>query len=173
MQSLDNKFEAGMRFRFQGLPSDQFSPLFALDDDALAVKGFTRITADEKPGFPCRVSLADAELGEELLLVNFEHQSAHSPYRACGPVFVRRDVSRFDSTEVPPALRPRLLSLRGYDGSGMMVDADVVEGAQIERFSRACSHATMFLTSMSITRGADVSRRMSSGQDLEDEGTVQ
>ncbi len=67
-----------------------------------------------------------------MLLVNFEHQPAHSPYRAAGPIFVRRDTEVFDSTDVPPALRPRLLSLRAYDDAGMMVEADFVEGTEVE-----------------------------------------
>ena len=121
-----------MSFRFKGLHADPFSDLFALSDAALAAKGFVRMIADEKPGFPCRVSLADAEPGEEVLLVNFEHQPVHSPYRATGPIFVRRNAKVFDSTDVPQALRPRLLSLRAYDDSGMMVEADVVEGTEVE-----------------------------------------
>ena len=121
-----------MSFRFKGLHADPFSDLFALSDAALAAKGFVRMIADEKPGFPCRVSLADAELGEEVLLANFEHQQVHSPYRATGPIFVRRNAKVFDSTDVPQALRPRLLSLRAYDDSGMMVEADVVEGIEVE-----------------------------------------
>jgi len=121
-----------MSFRFKGLHADPFSDLFALSDAALAAKGFVRMIADEKPGFPCRVSLADAEPGEEVLLVNFEHQPVHSPYRATGPIFVRRNAKVFDSTDVPQALRPRLLSLRAYDDSGMMVEADVVEGIEVE-----------------------------------------
>ena len=33
---------------------------------------------------------------------------------------------------MPPAFRPRLLSLRAFDADGMMIDADVVEGAVVE-----------------------------------------
>jgi hypothetical protein len=35
--------------------------------------------------------------------------------------------------QVPQAMRGRLLSLRGYDAGGMMVDADIVEGDEVER----------------------------------------
>ena len=34
--------------------------------------------------------------------------------------------------EVPQVMRTRLLSLRAYDSSGMMLDADVVDGGKIE-----------------------------------------
>ncbi len=74
-----------MKFRFQGLSVAPFQPLFVLGDGELAVRGMRRMIADAKPGFPCRVSLEDAEPGERILLVNFEHQPAHSPYRANRP----------------------------------------------------------------------------------------
>jgi Protein of unknown function (DUF1203) len=121
-----------MSFRFKGLPSDQFAPLFALSDDELDARGFRRMRVDEKPGFPCRVSLDDAEPGEEVLLVNFEHQPAQSPYRATGPIFVSRASAAYDGADVPPALRARQLSLRAYDKGGNIVDAEVVDGNAIE-----------------------------------------
>lgn len=122
-----------MDFRIEGLEPDAFQPLFALDDEALAARGVRRQTADHTPGFPCRVSLEDAEPGEEVLLLNFEHHAVDSPYRAAGPIFVRRGAVRFSAVNVvPPVLRPRLLSLRAYDARGTMVGADVREGADFE-----------------------------------------
>ena len=116
-----------MKFRFQGLSVAPFAPLFALSDAELEARGMRRMIADEKPGFPCRVSLVDAEPGERVLLTNFEHQPAHSPYRATGPIFVRENAgAAYDGTDVPPVLRPRLLSLRAYDRDGMIVEADAV-----------------------------------------------
>ncbi|HEY2070882.1 MAG TPA: DUF1203 domain-containing protein [Rhizomicrobium sp.] len=120
-------------FHFRGLQANSFAAYFAMSGAELAAQGTHIMIADEKPGFPCRVSLADAELGERVLLLNFEHQPARSPYRATGPIFVREAaLEPYDGAEVPPALRPRLLSLRAYDEAGMMVDADVAEGSQIE-----------------------------------------
>ena len=78
-----------MPYRFQGLSAEPFAPLPALSDGELKARGMRRMIADEKPGFPCRVSLQDAEPGERLILLSFEHQPAHSPYRAAGPIFVR------------------------------------------------------------------------------------
>ena len=92
-----------------------------------------RMIADAKPGFPCRVSLEDAEPGERVLLVNYEHQPAHSPYRATGPIFVRESAGEaYDGSQAPPVLRGWLLSLRAYDVDAMMVDADVVPGDDVE-----------------------------------------
>lgn len=129
-----------MSVRFIGLAPDFFAPLFELTDAELAARGMSRAVADAKPGFPCRVSLEDAEPGERLILLPFDHQPAHSPYKASGPIFVRESAS--EAAEIvdalPPALRGRLLSLRAYDGRDLMVDAEVVLGddalAVIERF---------------------------------------
>jgi uncharacterized protein DUF1203 len=123
-----------MSFRATGLAPSQFEPLFALCDAALAARGMRRMAVDEKPGFPCRVSLEDAEPGERVILLAHEHQPAGSPYRASGPIFVRQGATRaFDAAGVvPPVLRGRLLSLRAYDGSDMMVEAEIVDGDTVE-----------------------------------------
>src|SRR3546814_17127473 len=70
-----------MGYRVSGLPLADFEPLFGLDDEALKARNVLRVPADSKPGFPCRVTLADAEPGETLLLLNYEHQAAAPPYR--------------------------------------------------------------------------------------------
>jgi hypothetical protein len=122
-----------MSYRFKGLPLAPFAPYFGMSEEELARHDIRRMTADEKPGFPCRVSLEDAEPGEPVLLLSFPHQPAHSPYKASGPIFVReRAGESFDATCVPPVLRNRFLSLRAYDASGMMIDADVTEGNEVE-----------------------------------------
>jgi hypothetical protein len=124
-----------MDFRISGLPVEPFQPLFGLSDAELLKQGARRYVADEKPGFPCRVSLADAEPGEKLLLVNYEHQpEPASPYRAKGPIFVREGLrDRFEGINVvPEQLRLRMLSIRAYDLDGLMVDADVIDGKELE-----------------------------------------
>ncbi len=122
-----------MDFRITGLARASFEPLFALGDEALLARGARRHVA-EGPGFPCRISLADAPAGERVVLVTHQHQAADSPYRASGPVFVRETVqTTFDRVgEIPSALRPRLLSLRAYDKADCIRDADVVEGKDVE-----------------------------------------
>lgn len=123
-----------MTFRATGLALSPFEALFALDDAELARRFMRRVVADTKPGYPCRVSLEDAEPGERLILLPFEHQDADSPYRSSGPIFVReRAGEAFDRVDVvPPVLHGRLLSLRAYDEAGLMVDADIVEGSDVE-----------------------------------------
>ena len=123
-----------MTFQFKGLPFAPFEPFLRMSDAELEAIGARRMIADEKPGFPCRVTLEDAEIGERVLLVSFPHQDAQSPFRASGPVFVRETAREtYRSDAVPPVFRAgRLLSARAYDAAGMMVDADVIDGNNLE-----------------------------------------
>jgi len=126
-----------------GLEFEQFLPLFELSDAALAKIHMRRMIASKKPGYPCRVSLTDAEIGEELLLLPFEHQPAASPYRASGPIFVRKAAvpARIEPAVIPEYVSSRLMSVRAYDASHLMTDAVVCAGtetaAAIERMFRA------------------------------------
>ena len=120
-------------FRLVGLAADNFEPFFAMSADELAALGARRVVADESPGFPCRVSLADAAVGDELLLLPFEHLSARSPYRASGPVYVRARARRavLEPGVIPPYVTRRLMSVRAYDADDMMVAGEVCEGAEV------------------------------------------
>ena len=120
-----------MNFVLQGLDPARFAPLFELDDAALAIRDMRRMTVDAPVGFPCRVTLEDAPVGERVLLLPYVHQDGRSPYRASGPIFVRRGVSeqRRVANVLPPYLTRRLLSNRAYDAADSMVDAEVVEGS--------------------------------------------
>ena len=68
-----------MDFRISGLSVAPFAPLFGLSDAELAARNAVRRVCDAKPGFPCRVSLMDAEPGERVLLLHHEHQPAAPP----------------------------------------------------------------------------------------------
>lgn len=122
-----------MDFQISGLPLAEFRPLFALTDSELAERGFARRVADANPGFPCRVSLEDAQVGERLLLLNYEHLPVASPYRSRHAIFVREKATeaRPCRNEVPTVLTRRLLSVRAYDEAGMMLAADVVPGTDL------------------------------------------
>ena len=120
-------------FRLSGLDPAPFHALFGLSADALRRHGAVRRVADARPGFPCRIGLEDAAIGDTLLLLPFEHQPADTPYRASGPVFVREGASarKLAVGEVPPYVTSRLISLRAYDGSHDLVDASVREGSDV------------------------------------------
>lgn len=121
-----------MSYRITGLDPTPFRDLHFLSDDALAEKGVRRVRIESKHAAPCRLSLDDAEIGEAVLLLNYEHQPANTPYRQQGPIFVRESEERFEGIGViPPALARRPLSLRGFDGEDMMIEADLAEGADV------------------------------------------
>lgn len=118
-----------MPFRVRGLSPDPFRKLFEMNDEELHALGARRVIADGD-ALPCRVSLGHAKPGEELILLNYEHQPGHGPYRSNHAIYVARDSHEaFDDVDVvPEAMRTRLLSVRAFDRDHMIVDADVVEG---------------------------------------------
>ena len=123
-----------MHYRISGLPAQPFQNLFGLDDAVLAAAGVRRMIVDAPHAFSCRIGLLDAEPGESVLLLNYEHQPADTPFRSSGPIFVReatRETAAF-TDEIPDQFRRRPLSVRAYDAEGMMVDADVCDGAALE-----------------------------------------
>ena len=123
-----------MSFRITGLSPQPFRPLFGLSDEALAAKGIKRCVANAKPGFPDRIQLRDAEPGETLLLMNYTHQPADTPFRASHAIFVIEGAqAAYDRiAEVPAALRARTLSVRAFDANHFMIQADLVDGQQLE-----------------------------------------
>jgi Protein of unknown function (DUF1203) len=129
-----------MNYRIRGIDPAPFQRYFAMSDAELERHSASRTIANESPGYPCRVSLEDAPAGEELILISHEHQAASSPYRAAGPIYVRRSATETAvlTNEVPQQFRTRLLSVRAYDAKDFIVDAEVEEGvrlaALIERF---------------------------------------
>ena len=121
-------------FRFVAQAYDRFAPLFGRSDEALQAMGARRVVVDNKPGVPCRVSLADAEVGETALLLNFTHHDVSSPFRASGPVYVRRDAVMAvpGAGEIPVMFNHRHLSVRAYDAAAMLADAAVARGTELE-----------------------------------------
>jgi hypothetical protein len=127
-----------MSFRISGVAPEKFSHLFGLPDEELKKHLAKRVTVNGT-GFPERIEMRDAESGEVLLLVNYEHQPADTPYRSRHAIYVREGATNAYSSvdTIPKVLASRLLSLRAFNSKHMMVDADVVEGvsaaAAIER----------------------------------------
>ena len=123
------------RFQLVGLDPGPFQSLFELSDAELLTHAAQRCIADEHPGYPCRVSLEDAQLGEELLLLPYVHQPALSPYRASGPIFVRRGATqqRLPVGTLSGYVTRRLMSVRAYDAAHAIVAASVCEGAVAEQ----------------------------------------
>jgi hypothetical protein len=131
-------------FQLIGLDPAPFVPLFALSDPELAPLGAVRRIADESPGYPCRISLEDAKVGEELLLLPYLHQPALSPYHASGPIYVRRGAQQrnLPVNSVSSYVTSRLMSARAYDTDHMIIDAAVCAGSVVaEEISRLFDNA--------------------------------
>ena len=98
--------------------------LHALSTEEREVRGIQKCIVDAKPGYPCRLSLADAEVGEEVFLLPYKHHAVESPYQATGPASLPRN-------ELPEMLKHRFLSLRVYDKDAMMIGAQTLEGTDL------------------------------------------
>lgn len=116
-----------MSFIISGLPVEEFRPLFNLSDEELKQRGVIRKKADAKPGYPCRVTLKDAEPGETVLLLNYESHQAATPYRSAYAIYVRETATekRVFTGELPPVLQNRPIALRIFDKAGMLISADM------------------------------------------------
>ena len=123
-----------MAFRITGLSSEPFRALYGLGDAELAERGAKRVVVDSKPGFPDRIEMRHAEPGETVLLLNHVYQPAATPYHARHAIYVREGAeSAYDRVdEVPQVMRNGMLSLRAFDAEGMMVDADLINGSEVE-----------------------------------------
>lgn len=127
-----------MTYQISGLDPAPFAHLFGLDEAALATHGAVRMTADSLPGYPCRVLLDDAAVGETLLLVNHVSHDGDNPYRATHAIFVNEAASApaVYRDAIPPALDRRILSLRAFDASGMMTDAALAQPGEADAVIR-------------------------------------
>src|SRR3546814_13682174 len=70
-----------MTYRITGLSPEPFAALFALDDASLAERNARRVTAAADRGYPCRVSLRDADKDEQLILLHHTSHDVAPPYR--------------------------------------------------------------------------------------------
>ena len=122
-----------MSFQVSALDAAPFAHLFGQSDAALATRGARAYVVDRSPGFPCRITLEDAPLGERVILVNHEHVPGDTPYRSRHAIFVRDGAvsARPLAGELPGYLTSRLLSVRGFDAESMMTDAEVVDGPEL------------------------------------------
>ena len=123
-----------MTYRIRGLDPAPYRPLFGLADHELAARGIVRMIVTEKPSFPCRVTLEDRDIGEQVLLLNHVSHDVANPYRASHAIFVTEgeiEAAEFID-EVPPVFATRTLSLRGFDDQGMMAQAVLIEPGEAD-----------------------------------------
>jgi hypothetical protein len=123
-----------MSYVVSGLPIETFRPLFGLSDADLAARGILRQTAGPEGRYPCRITLKDAQPGQTLLLLNYEHQDAATPYRSNYAIFVNESAAETQRlvNELPPVLHGRPIALRAFDEAGMLVAAELALADDVE-----------------------------------------
>jgi hypothetical protein len=123
-----------MTYRITGLDPAPYRLLFGLADEELSSRGIVRMRVTEKPGFPCRVTLTDAKVGESVLLLNHVSHDVANAYRASHAIFVTEDAREAAEfvDQTAPVFETRVLSLRGFDGNGMMVDAILTQPGEAD-----------------------------------------
>lgn len=114
-----------MAYAIRGLGPADFAPLFTASDEQLAECRARIITATSATGFPCRVSLEDAEEGESLLLVHHVSNDVATPFRMAHAIYVRKGATPAEVIRdaLPPMLDGRTIGLRAFDADGMMRSA--------------------------------------------------
>lgn len=114
-----------MTYRIRGLEPGQFVRYFAMTGAELEHHNARRLRAEADRGFPCRVSLRDADEGDELLLVNHVSHDVATPYRHAFAIYVRAGVDEAAEyvDECPPVFGGRPMAFRCYDERGNLRDA--------------------------------------------------
>ncbi len=127
-----------MTYAVTGLPIETFRPLFGLSDEHLAAHGIVRKTVDAHPGYPCRITLQDAQVGDTVLLMNFESHAVRTPFRSAYAIYVNETAGETLRTvgEIPPVFQGRTIALRIFDADGMLIGAELAKGAAIDEAVR-------------------------------------
>ena len=108
--------------------------------------GAVRVRVDKPNSFPCRRCLQDGVPGETMVLLSYDPFVGRSPYSGPGPIYVHDlECSLFDGDGLPDQLTRRLLSVRAYDEDHMLVDADVVDGKDLDDTARRLLDGATYL----------------------------
>lgn len=116
-----------MSFVIRGLDPAQFEGVIGAREAELAARGAVRRIAESKPGYPCRVTLEDADPGDSLILLNYESHRVATPYRSAYAIFVNekaREAAVYRD-EIPPVMRARPIALRHFSKEGMLIGASL------------------------------------------------
>jgi hypothetical protein len=122
-----------MSFRITGLSPEPFRHLFGLDEGTLKAHGAIRRTVDAPHAFPERIELRDALPGESVLLLNYTHQPANTPYHSSHAIYVREGAQCAAElrNEVPDVLHRRTIAVRAFNAEHLLIDADLASGDDI------------------------------------------
>ncbi len=128
-----------MTYRITGLDPAAFAHLAGANEEALAAQNAVRVTAARKPGFPCRITLEDAEPGETLILLNHVSHEVTTPYRSSYAIYVRENAPKAAEyvDAVPPVFAGRPLGLRAFDANGILQTAALALPGEADEKIRA------------------------------------
>jgi hypothetical protein len=123
-----------MTYRISGLDPTGFDALRGADEALLAAHGAKRVVADSKPGFPCRITLDDAEPGESLILLHHVSHDVSTPYRSAYAIYVREAAERsaIFVDEIPPVFANRTMAFRAFDAAGMLRNATLAKPGEAD-----------------------------------------
>lgn len=110
-----------------------------VDPIAAKAAGARLVDVTSNPGFPCRTSLEDAEIGERVWLLNHVSNDVGGPFRASFAIYVRETAAApaIYRDALPPVFATRTISLRGFDAAGDLKDAALAAGEGIDPAIRA------------------------------------
>ncbi|WP_417621884.1 DUF1203 domain-containing protein [Parasphingorhabdus sp.] len=116
-----------MTYQITGLSPAIAKPFAGASEAQLSALGAIRITATSKPGFPCRISLEDANVGDELILFHHISHNVDSPYRSAYAIFARTGLSEAAQYTdiVPPVFQGRSLGMRAFGRDALLKTASL------------------------------------------------
>ncbi len=122
-------------FIIEALPDTEFKQYTQLNNEQLKPLNAKWLIADANPGYPCRVSLVDAQIGERVLVLPYIHHNVNSAYQGSGPIFVREQAIKKNLVinEIPAFLHHRQLSVRAYNCENNMIAARITSGAELTK----------------------------------------
>jgi hypothetical protein len=123
-----------MTYRITGLNPADYAPMFKMNDAELATMNAHRVTASANRGYPCRVSLRDADAGDSLILFHHVSHDVATPYRSAYAIYIREvaDTQATYHDETPPVFEGRNIALRGFDAEGNLKNAALAEPGQAD-----------------------------------------
>ncbi len=128
-----------MTYSITGLDPAAFADLAEAGDAVLATRNAIRVTATTKPGYPCRITLEDAEPGETLILLHHVSHDVATPYRSAYAIYIREAATAIAQyiDAVPPVFEGRPMALRGFDANGMLQSAALALPGQADEQIRS------------------------------------
>ncbi len=146
-----------MNFQLRALAHDQFQHYYGLSDEVLCEQKVIAYIADAETGYPCRVTLKNAQLGDRLLLINYTHHNVDNPYHGSHAIFVIDGAHScvFSINEVPELITQYYLSIRAFGNNDLMIDADTVQGQKVSQSIKQmfANHEVSYLHIHTAKRG--------------------